>query len=91
MQMLYVGLVETLMKYSNTTCPQTGKLGALFNNMEGCPMVWRGVQKYAVYSMPSTYLPAPLMVWPVITLVTEGSEALHPSSSVKPALTMSHG
>ena len=71
MQMLYVGLVETLMKYSTTICPQTGKLGAPFNNIEGCPMLWKGVQKYAVYPMPSTYLPAPLMVWPVVTLVTE--------------------
>lgn len=91
MQMLYVGLVETLMKYSNTTCPQTGKPGAPFSNMEGCPMVWKRVQKYAVYPMPSTYLPAPLLVWPVATLVTEWPEARHPSSSVKPARTILHG
>lgn len=54
MQMVYVGLVETLMKYSNITCPQTGKPGAPFSNMEGCPMVWKGYR-----NMLSTPCPRP--------------------------------
>lgn len=79
------------MKYSNTTCPQTGKPGAPFSNMEGLPHGVERVQKYAVtLAAPLAYLPAPLLVWPVAALVT-GDLRLYPSSSVKPARTILHG